>query len=220
MKKRQVIIFSGLDCSGKSTQIDFLKKEFSNKNQKSFVFWSRGGYTPGFEKLKNIIRFIIGSKIPKPGKSEKRDKAFSNKYIRKLWITVAMLDLILFYSFYLRLKNYLNYNIICDRFIMDTYIDFKLAFPTENTDSWLLWKLLKFTSIKPNLHFVSTIPVEESVIRSKTKFEPFPDPPETLEKRLDFYKKFLKIDKKLIHIDGMTDINKITKGINEKVGIL
>ena len=94
MKKRQVIIFSGLDCSGKSTQIDFLKKEFSNRNQKNFVFWSRGGYTPGIEKFKSIIRFIFGGKLPKPGKTKKRDRAFSNQYIRRLWITLAMLDLI------------------------------------------------------------------------------------------------------------------------------
>ncbi len=220
MKKRQVIIFSGLDCSGKSTQIDFLNLELSNKNKKNLVFWSRGGYTPGFELIKTIIRFFIGRKLPKPGKSQKRDRAFSSPFVRKIWITFALLDLILFYSFYLRLKYLFNYNIICDRYLLDTNIDFQLAFPTENTDRWILWRLLVFTAIKPNLHFVSTVPVAEAITRSKFKFEPFPDTPDTLEKRLKLYKEYLNMDKNLIHIDGTRDINKIKKEIHFKVGLL
>ena len=219
MKRGQVIIFSGLDCSGKSTQINFLERKFSRKNQKFFVFWSRGGYTPGFQKLKDILRFIIRKKLPKPGNSEKRDKAFSNPFIRKVWITFAILDLIFFYSLYLRFKYFFNYNIICDRYLMDTNIDFYLAYPTDKTDQWFLWRLLKFTAIKPNFHFVSTVPVSESIIRSKSKFEPFPDAPEILEKRLHLYNKELVIDKNLIHIDGMKDVNEIKKDIYSKVGI-
>ena len=45
-----------------------------------------------------------------------------------------MLDLIYYYSIYLRLKYFLNYNIICDRYIMDTNIDFNLAYPQEKTE--------------------------------------------------------------------------------------
>tara|TARA_B100001971_G_C17974441_1_gene424085 strand:- start:38 stop:184 length:147 start_codon:yes stop_codon:yes gene_type:complete len=46
---RKIIVFSGLDCSGKSTQIEFLDEIFSKKGQKSLVFWSRGGYTSGYK---------------------------------------------------------------------------------------------------------------------------------------------------------------------------
>ena len=49
------IVFSGLDCSGKSTQIEFLRKEFSDREKNNLVFWSRGGYTPGFQKLKDLL---------------------------------------------------------------------------------------------------------------------------------------------------------------------
>ena len=103
-----VIEFSGLDCSGKSTQIEFLRERLIEKNKKVLVFWSRGGYTPGFQKLKDILRFIFGEKLPESGNSQKRDKAFSNPFIRKIWITFAILDLILFYSLYLRFKYFLN----------------------------------------------------------------------------------------------------------------
>ena len=56
---------------------------------------------------------------------------------------------------------------------------------------------------------MSTIPVSESVIRSKFKFEPYPDSPEILEKRLKIYKENLEQNKNLIFIDGMKNKNDI-----------
>lgn len=209
-----------MDCSGKSTQIEFIRKKLVEKNKKNLVFWSRGGYTPGFQKLKDIIRFIFGKKLPKSGNSHKRDKAFSNPFIRKIWITFAILDLILFYSIYLRIKYYLNYNIICDRYLMDTNIDFKLAYPIDDIDKWILWKILMFTAPKPAFHFISMVSVSESIIRSKSKFEPFPDLPETLEKRLHLYNEELLLNKDFIYIDGMEDLNQIKKHIFQTIGIL
>jgi len=50
----KIIFFSGLDGAGKSTQIDILKNHYLNQNKKVYYFWSRGGYTPGFQRLKNI----------------------------------------------------------------------------------------------------------------------------------------------------------------------
>ena len=214
------IAFSGLDCSGKSTQIELLRKTLIENNQKVLVFWSRGGYTPGFQKLKDILRFIFGKKLPESGNSQKRDKAFSNPFIRRIWITFAILDLILFYSLYLRFKYFLNYNIISDRYLMDTNIDFQLAYPTDKTDKWFLWRLLNYTAIRPNFHFISTIPVSVSIIRSKSKFEPFPDSPETLDKRLHLYNEELFKDKNVIHLDGMKDVNEIKKYIFHTVGVL
>jgi len=207
------IVFSGLDCSGKSTQIEFLRKEFSDREKNNLVFWSRGGYTPGFQKLKDLLRFVSGKNLPKPGFTPQRKKAFSNPVVRSVWLTIAVLDLIFYYSVYLRIKYFLNYNIICDRYIMDTNIDFILAYPQNKTENLLLWKFLKLTAMRPDFHFVSTIPVNETLIRSKNKFEPYPDSPETLKKRLKLYNKALSINKKLIFIDGMRDMYEIKKRI-------
>ena len=129
-----MIVFSGLDCSGKSTQIEILNKKYNNYGYKTLIFWSRGGYTPGFQKLKDILRFFAGKKLPKPGFSKKREKALSNKFIRKLWLNIAILDLIFFYAIYLRFKYYLGYKIICDRYLMDTKIDFNLTYPSEELE--------------------------------------------------------------------------------------
>ena len=207
------IVFSGLDCSGKSTQIGLLKEEFENRNKKSKMFWSRGGYTPGFQFLKDIIRKVAKKKLPKPGFTPQREKALSNPFILKVWLTIAMLDLMFYYTINLRVKSWFGYNIICDRYLMDTNIDFKLTYPNQETENWVLWKILKVVACKPDYHFVSTIPVAESVIRSKFKFEPYPDTPETLEKRLVLYNQNMKENPSLIFINGMEKMEKIRQYI-------
>ena len=208
------IIFSGVDCSGKSTQIELLKDRINNNGGKVFIFWSRGGYTPGFQLLKDILRKISGKNLPKPGHSPKRDKALSRPIVRKLWLYIAVLDLIIYYAIYLRYKALSGYNIVCDRYIMDTNIDFFLSYPTEKHSAWLLWKLLKAVAVKPDFHFVSTIPVDESVRRSKFKFEPFPDPPDVLRDRLSLYLQELDNNKGLIHLNGMESISFISEKVN------
>ena len=84
IKVEKIIAISGLDCSGKSTQIDLLKKYYDNKRANAIIFWSRGGYTPGFQIAKNIIRYIFKSKLPKPGITKTRKKAVENVIIRKI----------------------------------------------------------------------------------------------------------------------------------------
>ena len=213
----KIVFFSGLDCSGKSTQIELLKNSFKYKRKKQLVFWSRGGYTNGFQKLKDITRMFIGKKLPKPGHSPERKKALSNPMISRVWLTIAIIDLFFYYAIYLRVKYFLGYNIICDRYLLDTNIDFKLTYPKNNTDKWILWRLVEIFALKPDFHFVSTIPVKESVIRSKFKFEPFPDSPEILAQRLELYNKDLKNNRSLIFIDGLRDMNEISKEIDNLV---
>ena len=66
-----LISFSGLDCSGKSTQINLLKEYLEDKGYEVRVVWSRGGYTPGVEFLKSIIRGGK-SKAPEEQTAEER----------------------------------------------------------------------------------------------------------------------------------------------------
>ena len=47
-----MIVFSGLDGAGKSTQIELLKFYFKNSGVPVISFWSRGGYTAGMEFVK------------------------------------------------------------------------------------------------------------------------------------------------------------------------
>ena len=210
--QKSLIVFSGLDGAGKSTQIELLIEYYKNSESKVYYFWSRGGYTPGIQNFKKCMRRFNSNKIPvNQGHSKERDKSFNNPLIRKVWLSLAIIDLIFFYGIYLRYKSYNGFKIICDRYIFDTSLDFRLNFPQENVNNWLLWKLMLFFAMKPYKHFVLTIPIKESLRRSKLKNEPFPDSEETLSSRLSHYLRSTHQCSKNIHINGTDSVNKIHK---------
>jgi thymidylate kinase len=205
-----MIAFSGLDGAGKSTQIDLLAKKYKDEGSKSLILWARGGYTTGMKFVKNLFKISKKTSTKQSDKrTTSREKSFSNPLIRKIWLSLSILDLILLYGFYVRIKELSGVKIICDRFIYDTLLDFELNFPDEEIEKWTLWKLLLFISVKPKKHFVITIPVKESLRRSKLKNEPFPDSIEVLESRLNKYLKYVSVNKDAIHIDGTGKIDNI-----------
>ena len=209
--KNKVIIFSGLDCSGKSTQIKFLSNYLNLKNKKYFIFWSRGGYTPNIVRFKNFIRFLFKSYLPPVGNSPRRDKLLYNtSLIKKIWINLAIIDLLFFYSIFLRYKKLIVYNIICDRFIYDNKLNLEIEFTDYNISINLFWIFLKKIAIKYDFYFISVIPVTLAIQRSKNKYEPYPDTPEVLEIRKNKYLDYCKKNRDTIFIDGTKDINDIS----------
>ena len=112
-----------------------------------------------------------------------------------------------------------NFNIICDRYIVDTEIDFKLNFPQENTNNWILWKVLKILALKPNFTFLLLISPEESKRRSISKKEPFPDKLNTLKKRFKYYKNLVNNYPNIKMINSEKSINFIKNYISETVKI-
>src|SRR5580698_10558635 len=58
-RNARLVVFSGVDCSGKSTQISLLINTLTERGEKPFYFWSRVGYTPGFEVLKTALRRAV-----------------------------------------------------------------------------------------------------------------------------------------------------------------
>jgi len=213
-----MIVFSGLDGAGKSTQINLLTDTYTKAGKTSIIFWSRGGYSPGMMLLKSLF-------IKKKRKLEEcddsaiinRNKQFSNPLIRKTWLFLSILDLMYFYGVYIRFKELLGVKVICDRYIFDTSIDFRLNFPQEKVDKWLIWKLLNIIALKPKKHFVITISIEESIKRSKLKNEPFPDSIDVLKKRLNQYIKFISNNSSIVHVDGSKSIDSVNKIIMKEI---
>ncbi len=183
-----IIIFSGIDGAGKSTQIDSLASSIKQSGLLVHPVWSRGGYTLGFEFLKKVLRTILGVKALPSGRGGSRDKAMSNSAVSRLWLMIAMLDLAFLYGVVLRVKSLMGRVVICDRYLGDSYIDFLLNFPHINFEEMWLWKLLVWITPRPNTSFLFLLPVDESIRRSKLKNEPFPDSKEVLESRLSIYK--------------------------------
>ncbi len=183
-----LIAFSGIDGAGKSTQIDILIRCLRIAGKDPVYVWSRGGYTPGVEAAKRLVRRAgRGRIVPPSGRTEQRAQAFAKPRTRRLWLALAMLDLIVLYAVGIRWWRWRERPVICDRYLWDTLIDFRLNFPTEDVERWLLWRVLRATAPKPDVAFLLLVPVDESVRRGELKHEPFPDSRETLAQRLDAY---------------------------------
>ena len=208
-----IISFSGIDSCGKSTQIKLIEDCFNKKRIRYKNIWSRGGYTNWFELIKRVTRKLSVGKLPPPGVSDKRTEMFENSKFQKVWLYIALLDLIRLYAVTFRLSCLLGYSIICDRYLWDTYIDFKLAFPDINLEKHILWKILCKLAVKPNVSIIITISPEESWERSALKEEPFS---ETLERRRDreaLYKRLIKDNKWMWVINGQDSIDSIWQKI-------
>ncbi len=190
---------------------------FKSRGRKTKVIWSRGGYTPLFNIFKSILRKITGDALPKPGASKHRDKTFNRKWVRVLWLNIALMDLIVFYSLYFRWLKILGYIVIADRYIWDTFIDFKLKFQKENFEKRILWKILVYLSPRPDSSFLLTIPVDESLHRSNLKNEPFSENLNRRKKRIDLYQELIEKGKWDYIIDGMKPIDEVWTNIRNEL---
>jgi len=210
-----IIVVSGIDSSGKSTQIKNIEKYFRSLEIRYKVVWSRGGYTSWLQWIKNNVRKVNPSSLPPPGLSDEREKVFRNTKIQRLWLFAAILDLIRLYSITLRLYRLMGYNIVCDRYLWDTFIDFKINFPHIEFEKWSLWKLLVMLAPKPNISILFTLSPEESMRRSKLKNEPFSESIERREKRYILYMELVNEDKWRYVINAERTIEEIWNDVRE-----
>lgn len=137
--------------------------------------------------VKREMRRISGQRLPSSGSTVTRSKAMNNFLVARLWLWIAILDLMLFWGVYLRLQRMLGRVIICDRYIDDTRLDFQRNFPTVKFERMLLWRVLEWVTPTADASFLLWVPVDESIKRSQEKGDPFPDDEETLKWRLEAY---------------------------------
>lgn len=212
-----LISFSGLDCSGKSTQITLLKDYLRVKGYSVEEVWSRGGYTPGIEKLKKLLRGGR-SKTPEAQTEEERQtKVAAEPRGGRFLLWLSILDLVHYWGCSFKRKSKKNRILICDRYYWDTYIDFSLKYPKIRFDRWLVWKWMTARYRKPDVSLVLTVTPEESMRRSALKFEPFPEPQEKREARLNHYLEEIKNGRWQYEIDCMRPIEPIQEEIRRIV---
>lgn len=215
-----IVTFSGMDGAGKTTQINKLVSKLENQKKDVSYIWARGGYTPGFELLKKIVRKIFGKSVPKVGDSLARKKIISRPFVSWIWLNIAMFDMLILYGLIVRVKLLFGNTVICDRYIDDTALDFKLNFPHMKCENMFVWKFLNFVAPRPDKSFLLLIPVEESMQRSIHKNEPFPDSKEILESRLNSYNdnNLFSQDKYFV-VDGTKNIDEVESIIDKAIGI-
>ncbi len=183
-----LIVLSGMDGAGKSTHIGRLHDQLVGRGRRVKILWSRGGYTPGMNLLKSMLRLAGERAIPAAGPSRERTARFRRPWVRRTWLTLALCDLILLYGVGIRVWRWIGYDVLCDRYLQDTRLDFALNFPNERVATWWLWKLLCWTAPRPDAAFLLMVSVSQSQERSLRKQEPFPDSAATLQARWKAYR--------------------------------
>jgi thymidylate kinase len=213
-----LIAVSGIDGSGKSTQLELVKQHFENKGKTVHYLWTRGGSTPGINAIKALSRKLAGKKLPPPGYSKKRDEMLGRGWIQRVWLSLAILDLMRIYCISIRWWILRGKVVICDRYLWDTQIDFEIMFPHIKIEDWLLWKILVRLTPVPDKPVLLMIPSKMSADRCAQKYDPFPDTPERRRQRYELYKTASILDRWKV-IDATRSVTAVFGDIvNDNVG--
>lgn len=175
-------VFSGVDCSGKSTQVSMLRGRLVAANLEVKVLWFRPGYSRFLNTVRRFVRRVTPRALPSRGDT-RRERFFEARWRRFLWVTVALCDTFMEYVVRLRVLLLRYDAVICDRYIDDALIDLDLRFPELAPSNWAMAKLLRRTVPRPDSAVVLTLPWETVLSRTHEKREPFPDPPVVRRKR-------------------------------------
>lgn len=214
-----VITFSGIDSSGKSTQIEILRNRLRKKGYRTETVWSRGGYTGIMQAIKDFIRIIKRNALPDPSDTRGHEEQFKKGPITRLWLFLSILDLMRLYAVQLRLMNFLGIVVIMDRYINDTEIDFQMKFINIDLNRIMLWRFFKKTAVKPDAGFLIEIPVDESLRRSELKDEPFPEDEVRRRARHLHYVNLKKKHAWQYVINGMGTVDEINNEIKGHLSI-
>ena len=115
-----IVSFSGIDSSGKTTQLKLLVKYCDENDIKCRWIWGKARGTPGVEYLKKIFRRDKYMTIDK--KMEYRELFYKSSIKRKILLTISLLDLCWYFGIYYNILKYKYQILILDRFVWDTYI--------------------------------------------------------------------------------------------------
>lgn len=210
---KKVITFSGIDCAGKSTQIEIIKEALDSHNIKNRVIWSRGGYTSWVEGIKTLVRRDKG--FSDEEKKKYREDISNNSKKSKLLLWASIMDLVRYYGIVFRCIELTGTKILCDRYLWDTYIDFKMKYPTIDFSNWKSWKLLERIAKKPECSIVFTIPIEESMKRSVEKNDQHSEPYDFRLQRINQYIMAINENKWQYVVDAMKSKELVTAEVKE-----
>ena len=219
MKKGQLICFTGIDGSGKTTQAKKLLAALKKRNIDAIYSWTRRE-----PYLIKPIVVLVKRILKEPSKSEGKDylsvkkkrkgTLFKSTLIQKMWIYVAILDYYVKLSSQIYLPLYRGKVVICDRYVPDMVADFAANFDYNNHKIRELLRnpLLKLFPM-PDKSFYIKIPASLGYKRKSdgTSLEYLLD----REKIYDFLAKEMN----MFVVDGTRDIEEIFKKIKGVMGI-
>jgi thymidylate kinase len=207
-----LISISGIDCSGKSTQIELLESALHEEGLSVAQLWYRPGYSNELDALRKLVRELMPKALPTVADSRAREAVFKSPGVSGAWIAMSLADTLLQYALKLRVLLASYDAVICDRYLEDAALDFALRFPDAGVENSLWFGGLRLLSPQPDVRLLFHISYEEMLRRMKSKQEPFPDPPAVRRSRFEAYQKLA--DNRSFHtIDASSSIESVHRKV-------
>lgn len=144
--KTKLIVLMGLDGSGKSTQAEHLQRWLRDSGVRAETVWMRG------ESYLTRPVIALGKALLKaPPESKKgegikagsdysayigaKHSIFRNRFLRRVWITLTVLDLYITFRIAFRKISGDTDLVILDRYIYDSFIDIDTAFGEDGKEA-------------------------------------------------------------------------------------
>lgn len=201
-----IIAVSGVDCAGKSTQIELLKQYFVSRGMSCTIFWYRPGYSREFQMVKDFSRKCLASlkalRTAPKAEGKGQNSAGKQKVPAPLWIVSALFDSAVQWGLRLRMLERKYDVVICDRYVRDGCLDLIFKYP-DYVWSESIFKTISLAFPKPDVSFLLWLPYETVLERASIKQEPFPDDPHIRELRWHAY----EYQVKLSELEGITVID-------------
>jgi thymidylate kinase len=208
-----------MDRAGKSLQRRALLAYLSERGYDPVYRWSRVGYTRRIERVKRWLRRLRGRSAGEGGAPRsypQRASRLGSPVRRWLWTTVALLDLLWEYAVSVRLLRARGHAVVCDRWLCDALVDFRVNFPQDRVEDRLLWRLVARLAARPDATFLLLISPEESLRRARASGRRHVEPSEVLEARLLEYRRLAECGEGDA-IDAGRDPERIAEELRERL---
>jgi thymidylate kinase len=180
-----------MDRAGKSLQRRALLAYLVERGHDPVYRWSRAGYTRRIERVKRWLRRLRGRGAGEGGAPRsypQRASRLRSPAKRWLWTTVALLDLLWEYAVSVRVLRARGHAVVCDRWLCDASVDFRVNFPQQRVEERWLWRLVSRLARRPDATFLLLISPEESLRRARASGRRHVEPCAVLEARLREYR--------------------------------
>jgi thymidylate kinase len=217
-----LITLSGMDGSGKSTQIQLLKQALERGGSTVRVRWLRPGYGPELDRARAAIRAIRPNAMPHREASEDqrsaRKQAFAKPGVRATWRRLACADAILQWGVKVRVELAAGRVVIADRWWEDALLDLEFRFPDDRTATRRSVLAVSRLIPRPAHRILLMVPPDVSARRCAEKEEPYPDDHALRERRYAAYQ-HMAADSHHVVVDATVSVEAVHRAICEIVGV-
>lgn len=149
-----VIAFSGIDGSGKTTQISALRAAFENCAIKTETIWFRCFCSPMSKFLQSIRnqKTINHNSINTKEINTSVNESTRGRIILYFEHIFATIELFYIYAIKVRYFKLFDRVVFLDRCLLDMGVELDLRYPGHPFTSSLLWRFLTWCSVSPDIH--------------------------------------------------------------------